>query len=157
MPGAGDYLRHTVVIENHDIFGGSVEDKTRTRREGYLTNLVGGEAVGWITDTAGTSPFLLSLHFTTPSWLEGMLDHADRVLLDGREVGIWSGNIYSYYFRESLSMGCLDTDLCEPGTELVVEWGNHGKRIKPCRVTVDLFPCLDKERNSAAATAPAAA
>lgn len=92
---------------------------------------------------------------TTPTWLEGMLDHADRVLLDGREVGVSSGNIYSYYFRESLSMGCIDAELCQPGTELVVEWGDHGKRIKPCRVTVDVFPYLDKERNSAAETSAA--
>lgn len=85
---------------------------------------------------------------TTPTWLEGFLAHADRVLLDGTEVGVSSGNIYSYYFREALSMGCIDTELTKPGTELVVEWGDYGKRIKRCRVTVDQFPYLDKERNS---------
>ena len=85
---------------------------------------------------------------TTPTWLENMLEHADRVLLNGREVGISSGTIYSYYFRESLSMGCIDSDLLEPGTELVVEWGDHGRRIKPVRVTVDRFPYLAEGRNS---------
>jgi len=90
---------------------------------------------------------------TTPTWLDNMLEHADRVTKDGELVGISSGNIYSYYFRESLSMGCIDAALAEPGTELLVEWGDHGKRIKPCRVTVDQFPYLDKERNSEAETA----
>ncbi|MCP5143756.1 MAG: aminomethyl transferase family protein [Gammaproteobacteria bacterium] len=94
---------------------------------------------------------------TTPTWLENMLEHADRVLLDGREVGMSSGNIYSYYFRESLSMGCLDVELTEPGTELIVQWGNYGGRIKDVRVTVDRFPYLTEDRNDAVATGGGAA
>lgn len=85
---------------------------------------------------------------STPPWSHGMVEHADRVLLDGREVGVSSGTIYSYYFREALSMGCIDADLAVPGTELIVEWGDHGRRIKPVRVTVDRFPYLTEARNS---------
>jgi len=85
---------------------------------------------------------------TTPTWAHGMLEHADRVLKDGKEIGISSGSIYSYYFRENLSMGCLDSEYLEPGTELIVEWGDHGRRIKPVRVTVDRFPLLAEGRNS---------
>jgi vanillate/3-O-methylgallate O-demethylase len=85
---------------------------------------------------------------TTPPWTHGMVEHADRVLLNGQEVGVSSGNIYSYYFRESLSMGCIDAELTEPGTELIVEWGDHGHRIKPVRVTVERFPYLSNARNS---------
>lgn len=92
---------------------------------------------------------------TTPTWAHGMLEHADRVLLDGREVGISSGTIYSYYLRETISMGCIDSAHLEPGTELIVEWGDHGRRIKPVRVTVDRFPLLSENRNSE--VAPAAA
>lgn len=85
---------------------------------------------------------------TTPTWAQGMLEHADRVLKDGRLVGVSSSTIYSYYFRECLSMGCIDEDLLEPGTELVVQWGDHGGRIKDVRVTVDRFPLLTENRNS---------
>jgi glycine cleavage system aminomethyltransferase T len=85
---------------------------------------------------------------TTPSWKEGMLEHADHVLHGGRRVGISSGNIYSYFFRECLSVGCLDPEFLAPGTELVVQWGHHGKRIKDVRVTVDRFPMLAEGRNS---------
>lgn len=85
---------------------------------------------------------------TTPPWSHGMVEHADRVLADGRLVGVSSGSIYSYWFRENLSLGCIDEELTEPGTELVVEWGDHGKRIKDVRVTVDRFPYLDDVRNS---------
>jgi len=63
-------------------------------------------------------------------------------------VGVSSGNIYSCYFRENLSMGCVDPEFAAPGTELIVKWGDHGKRIKDVRVTVDRFPYLTDKRNS---------
>ena len=91
---------------------------------------------------------------TTPTWAHGMVEHADRVLLGGHEVGVSSGNIYSYHFREQLSFGCIDPELAAEGTELIVEWGDHGRRIKPVRVTVERFPYLTEPRNSDAA-APA--
>ena len=50
---------------------------------------------------------------SSPTWKEGLLAHADHILKDGREVGISSGTIYSYYFREVLSMGCIDVDLAQ--------------------------------------------
>jgi glycine cleavage system aminomethyltransferase T len=89
---------------------------------------------------------------TTSPWSHGMVEHADRILLNGREVGISSGNIYSYFFRENLSMGCVDAALAAPGTELIVDWGDHGRRIKPCRVTVAPFPYLIEGRNSDASS-----
>ena len=88
---------------------------------------------------------------TTPTWTHGMLEHADRILKDGELVGASSGAIYSYYFRENLSMGCVDEAHAAPGTELIVQWGDHGRRIKDVRVTVDRFPYLSEERNSAVA------
>ncbi|PZQ58368.1 MAG: aminomethyltransferase [Sphingomonas taxi] len=88
---------------------------------------------------------------SSPTWAHGLMEHADRVLLDGALVGVSSGSIYSYYFRENLSMGCIDQDLAVPGTELVVQWGDHGRRLKDVRVTVDRFPYLTEGRNSGAA------
>jgi len=85
---------------------------------------------------------------TTPSWGHGMVEHADRILDAGELVGVSSGSIYSYYFRENLSMGCIDQKLAEPGTELVVQWGDYGHPIKDVRVTVDRFPYLSDVRNS---------
>ena len=85
---------------------------------------------------------------TTPTWGHGMLEHADRLLAGDKLVGMSSGSIYSYYFRENLSMGCVDVSHSKPGTELIVQWGDHGKRIKDVRVTVDRFPYLAENRNS---------
>ena len=74
--------------------------------------------------------------------------HADHILKDGHPVGISSGTIYSYFFREVLSMGCIDLDQSRIGNEVVVQWGDHGGRIKDVRATVARFPYLAEGRNS---------
>jgi glycine cleavage system aminomethyltransferase T len=84
---------------------------------------------------------------TAPSWQNGALAHADYILKDGREVGYSSGTIYSYHYREVLSMACIDVDLANIGTEVTVQWGDHGKRIKNVRATVERFPYLTEGRN----------
>ena len=50
--------------------------------------------------------------------------HADHVLMDGREIGYFSG-IYGYAFREFLSLGA-DIRTFNIGTEVVVHWMDHG-------------------------------
>ena len=90
---------------------------------------------------------------TSPSWSRGALAHADHVLKDGRAAGISSGTIYSYYFREVLSMGCVDVDVAELGSEVIVRWGDHGKRIKDVRATVQRYPYLTEGRNDQVDTA----
>ena len=74
--------------------------------------------------------------------------HADHVLKDGRRVGVSSGTILSYYFREVLSMGCVDVEHADLGTEVIVQWGDHGGPIKDVRATVERFPYLTDGRNS---------
>lgn len=74
--------------------------------------------------------------------------HADHVLKDGREIGWSSGTIYSPYYREFLSHGCIDISESEIGSEVLVQWGDHGGSIKNIRTTVERFPYLDEGRNS---------
>jgi vanillate/3-O-methylgallate O-demethylase len=74
--------------------------------------------------------------------------HADHIVKDGRPAGISSGTTYSYYFREVLSMGCIDVDASKIGTEVIVNWGDYGGRIKNVRATVARFPYLTEGRNS---------
>jgi hypothetical protein len=38
--------------------------------------------------------------------------------------------------------------LSKIGTEVIVQWGNHGGRIKNVRVAVERFPYLTEGRNS---------
>ena len=70
------------------------------------------------------------------------------ILKDGHPVGMSSATIYSYYFREVLSMGCVDLDASKIGTEVIVRWCDHGGRIKNVRPTVVRFPYLTEGRNS---------
>jgi vanillate/3-O-methylgallate O-demethylase len=84
---------------------------------------------------------------TSPPWSEGMNVHADHLLKDGRPVGVSSGTIYSYFYREVLSHGSIDADQAEVGNEVVVQWGDHGGRIKDVRATVERFPYLTEGRN----------
>ena len=79
--------------------------------------------------------------------------HADHVLKDGRPAGVSSGTIYSYYYRQVLSLGSIDVDQADIGNEVVVQWGDHGRRIKDVRATVERFPYLTEDRNDQVDTA----
>ncbi|HEX2987850.1 MAG TPA: aminomethyl transferase family protein [Chloroflexota bacterium] len=73
--------------------------------------------------------------------------HADRVTKGGQQIGVSSGTTYSYYFREVISHCTIDRDQAEIGNEVIVHWGDYGKRIKEVRATVERFPYLDLPRN----------
>jgi glycine cleavage system aminomethyltransferase T len=77
----------------------------------------------------------------------GMMAHADRVLKDGRVVGIASAPVYSLYYRDVITHGTVDLDVAAQGTELIIEWGDFGGTIKKVRATVERFPYLELERN----------
>jgi vanillate/3-O-methylgallate O-demethylase len=73
---------------------------------------------------------------------------ADHIVKDGHRIGISSGTIYSYYFREVLSMGSIDVDASRISTEVIVQWGDYGGRIKDVLATVERFTNLTERRNS---------
>lgn len=73
--------------------------------------------------------------------------HADLVTKDGKQVGVASAAIYSYYYREMLSQCTIDIDQAEIGNEVILHWGDYGHRIKQVRATVERFPYLDLPRN----------
>jgi glycine cleavage system aminomethyltransferase T len=87
----------------------------------------------------------LDLPYAPQRW---PMAHADHVLRGGRSIGFSSGTIYSLYFREVLSMGCLDLEHTNIGTEVIVQWGDFGGAIKDIRATVERFPYLNETRNS---------
>jgi glycine cleavage system aminomethyltransferase T len=87
----------------------------------------------------------LDLPYAPQRW---PMAHADHVLNNGRPVGVSSGTVYSYFYREVLSMGCLDLDVTGIGTEVIVRWGDHGGPIKELRATVERFTYLTERRNS---------
>jgi vanillate/3-O-methylgallate O-demethylase len=66
--------------------------------------------------------------------------YADKVMKDGKVVGVSTSRGYSYYFREMLSLCTLDVACCEPGSEVIVIWGNPGGPQKEIRAKVALAP-----------------
>ncbi len=56
---------------------------------------------------------------------------ADRVLVDGEDVGVATMRGYSYYFREMLSLCTIDVEHSEPGTEVTVLWGEGPNPTSP--------------------------
>lgn len=84
---------------------------------------------------------------TTPSWFSGFFAHADKIEADGKEVGIASGTVYSYYYREVISHATIDLEYAKIGTEVIVHWGENGGKIKKVRAVVERYPYLDEGRN----------
>jgi glycine cleavage system aminomethyltransferase T len=80
----------------------------------------------------------------------GITYWADEVLdRDGRLIGVSSGRVYSYYYREMLSLCSINVAHADLGTEVLVLWGDPGTRQKAIRATVSRFPYLDEDRNEA--------
>lgn len=49
--------------------------------------------------------------------------HYDEILKDGKSVGVSTDKSYVYNEREMLSLGVIDTEYSEPGTEVTLVWG----------------------------------
>jgi glycine cleavage system aminomethyltransferase T len=54
--------------------------------------------------------------------------------------GVSTSRGYSYYFREMLSLCTLDVACCDPGSEVIVIWGNPGGPQKEIRAKVAPAP-----------------
>ena len=91
---------------------------------------------------------------TSPPWTEGMNAHADH-LLQGRSADrlLLRHDLQLLLPRGPLARARLDVDQAEIGNEVVVQWGDHGGRIKDVRATVERFPYLTDPRNSDVDTA----
>jgi len=74
--------------------------------------------------------------------------HTDWVLVGDKKVGISSGRSVSQYYRRMISLCKLEKEYAVEGNEVIVLWGEPGKRQKKIRAKVARFPYLDVERNS---------
>ena len=73
--------------------------------------------------------------------------HADKVLKDGRAVGISTGRMNDHYYRKMISLCSINIEFSEIGTDVVVLWGEPGTRQKEIRAKVARYPYIDIERN----------
>lgn len=66
---------------------------------------------------------------------------------DGMKVGQSEFYVYTLFSREVISMGVIESEYAEEGTEVIIHWGEPGKRIKKIRATVAPFPRLSLTAN----------
>jgi len=92
-------------------------------------------------------------------FMEWPREYLGRVVADkiedaeGNLLGFATSRCYSYYFREMLSLAVIDVSHAEPGTEVTVFWGDHGKRQKAIRATVAPAPYKTDRRRAELAAA----
>lgn len=79
---------------------------------------------------------------------------ADRVLKDGRLIGIATSRGYSVYFHQMISLCTIDVEFRKPGTEVTVVWGNPGEPQKQLRATVAPVPYKKDNRRMDLTTLP---
>ena len=72
--------------------------------------------------------------------------YTDKVLKNGKLVGVTTSRGYSYYFRQMLSLCTIDVEQSEPGTEVTVIWGNPGEPQKEIRAKVAPAPYKEDKR-----------
>lgn len=73
--------------------------------------------------------------------------YADKVLEDGKLVGIKFGSLNSYYYRQMISLCTIDVEYSDIDTKVIVVWGDPGTRQKEIHAVVSRFPYLNENRN----------
>jgi glycine cleavage system aminomethyltransferase T len=73
---------------------------------------------------------------------------ADKVLVNGAQVGLATSRCYSVFFRQMLSLCVIDVEHAEPGTAVEVIWGAPGHRQKAIRATVAPAPYKTDNRRA---------
>lgn len=73
-------------------------------------------------------------------FMGGFEYRADKVLAEGKEIGISTGRIQSYAYNAMISLGFISPEYAQEGTELELIWGTPGTRQMPIRVKVARFP-----------------
>ena len=69
--------------------------------------------------------------------------HQDYVTdKDGNVIGISSVPTYSSHFHAMISHTIIDVDKAEEGREVLVQWGDYGKKIINLRARIAKFPYI---------------
>jgi vanillate/3-O-methylgallate O-demethylase len=77
----------------------------------------------------------------------GYIYRADKVLADGKWIGVSAGRAVSYYYNTMISLAFIDPAFAVEGQELTLIWGTPGTPQKEIRVKVARCPYIDLIRN----------
>jgi len=69
---------------------------------------------------------------------------ANKVLVDGRAIGIASGRINDYYHRRVISLAFIQKEYAVEGAEVSVLWGTPGTPQKDIRAEIAPFPYFNE-------------
>lgn len=70
--------------------------------------------------------------------------HQDYVTdKSGNVIGIASNPTYSSHYRVTICHAILDVDQIEDGREVILKWGDYGKKIKDIRATITRYPYIN--------------
>ncbi|MGX9221970.1 hypothetical protein ACWV27_26785 (plasmid) [Massilia varians] len=72
----------------------------------------------------------------------------DDVMVGENQIGVSSGRVFSYFYRQMLSLALLQTKYALIGETVEVIWGRPGNQFKRIRATVARYPYLDLPKNS---------
>jgi len=78
---------------------------------------------------------------------EGYIYRADKVMADGKHIGISTGRVISYYYNTMISLAFIDPKYAVEGSEYKLIWGTPGTPQKEISVKVARYPYLDLVRN----------
>ena len=70
----------------------------------------------------------------------------NRVLMNGKDVGICFSPKYDYQTRTLISNAIISLECHEPGTEVTIVWGNEGEETKLVRATTTPAPYFKSPR-----------
>ncbi|NLL51148.1 MAG: aminomethyl transferase family protein [Peptococcaceae bacterium] len=69
----------------------------------------------------------------------------DKVLVDGKFIGVSAGRINDYYHQRVISLGFIDKEYAMKGNDVIIIWGTPGKPQKEVRAKIARFPYYDGE------------
>ncbi len=78
----------------------------------------------------------------------------DKVMKDGKLIGISTHPAFSFYYQESITLAYIDVEYLNIGTEVEVLWGRPGKRQKTIRAVIAGAPYKPDRRRTDLKTLP---
>ena len=117
----------SIVKFDHDFVGRAALEQMATAPQRKKVTLVwNGEDLARTMDTLfvggrGTLPKYVDLPLANYATLP-----CDKVVKDGKTVGISTYTAYTFNERAMLSLGYVDDQLSAPGTEVAIVWGEEG-------------------------------
>jgi len=131
--GYGDLIDFDHDFVGREALRETVENQRRTK----VTLLWDRADVAGLFDSLFEEPTTRFMHLPRPHWARSMYDRIEK---GGEVVGVSKYPCYRDHVQEMMSLGIVDVELSEPGTEVTVVWGEEDspKSVVEDHVEVEL-------------------